>query len=70
MHLCRKGTPDIMAVLKDGTVLWIEVKTKTGKLKPEQEDFRVLMENVDNHTCMVVQGNVDPLEDYLNKRRG
>ena len=39
VRLCPPGTPDLLAVLKTGGVLWIEVKTETGKLRPAQEEM-------------------------------
>ena len=36
---CHKGLPDLLAV-RDGIVLWIEVKTPKGKLSRYQEQFK------------------------------
>jgi hypothetical protein len=36
---CHKGLPDLLAV-RDGVVLFIEVKTPKGKLSRYQEQFR------------------------------
>jgi len=33
---CPPGTPDILAITYNG-VLWVEVKTEKGKLRPSQE---------------------------------
>jgi hypothetical protein len=66
MQLCRKGTPDIMVVLNDGSTIWMELKTKTGKLRPEQEEFRSLFTGLDNHYCMVVR-EADEVEEVLTK---
>jgi hypothetical protein len=71
MQLCRKGTPDIMAVLNDGTVLWLELKTKTGTIRPEQEEFRSTMSNVKGHLCLIVRGAEEIeklLEEYKKGR--
>jgi hypothetical protein len=35
----RKGVADILGCLDDGRLLAVEVKSATGKLKPEQELF-------------------------------
>lgn len=34
-----KGVPDILGILPDGTFLGIEVKTKDGRIRPEQDRF-------------------------------
>jgi hypothetical protein len=34
-----KGMSDIMGVLKDGRTLAIEVKSRTGRMRPGQEEF-------------------------------
>ena len=34
-----KGCPDVLGQLKDGRLLGVEVKAKTGKLRPEQAVF-------------------------------
>ena len=35
----QRGMSDIMGVLKDGRTLAIEVKSRTGKMRPGQEEF-------------------------------
>jgi len=35
----QKGMSDIMGVLRDGRTLAIEVKSRTGKMRPGQEEF-------------------------------
>ena len=34
-----KGCPDVLGQLKDGRLLGVEVKAKTGRLRPEQAVF-------------------------------
>ena len=34
-----KGCPDVLGQLKDGRLLAVEVKSRTGKLRPEQAVF-------------------------------
>lgn len=36
----RRGTPDIFVCLPEGKVAWLEMKTKSGSLSPEQKQFR------------------------------
>jgi len=33
------GTSDLLAILPGGFAAWIEVKTPTGRVRPEQENF-------------------------------
>jgi len=35
----QRGMSDIMGVLKDGRTLAIEVKSRTGRMRPRQEEF-------------------------------
>ena len=35
-----KGCPDVLGQLRDGRLLGVEVKAKTGRLRPEQAVFR------------------------------
>lgn len=37
---CPAGTADITVVLPGGTYLGVECKSETGRLRPEQENFR------------------------------
>jgi len=39
MHLAPKGTPDLMAITKQGETVWIEVKTKTGTVSNDQKNM-------------------------------
>ena len=38
----KKGVPDWMYLKPDGKIIWIELKTETGKLSSEQKDFQEL----------------------------
>jgi hypothetical protein len=40
------GAPDIVCVLRGGRFMGIEVKTPTGRLRPEQEAFRDMLLNL------------------------
>lgn len=37
VKLAPAGTPDLMALTRFGDVIWLEVKTDTGKLRETQE---------------------------------
>ena len=38
------GVPDFVIAASDGRVLWVEVKSSQGKLRPEQAGFKVMLE--------------------------
>ena len=38
-QLCPAGTPDLLVIDRMGQVLWIEVKTLEGRLRPEQVEM-------------------------------
>jgi len=42
IEACHPGTPD-MVVHRNGLTLYIEIKSKEGKLKPEQVEFHKLL---------------------------
>lgn len=55
IQLCRPGTPDIMAILRSGSILWIENKIGKGKLSDEQKDFMSMALKTKNHIHIVVR---------------
>jgi hypothetical protein len=67
MSLCRKGTPDIMAIMLTGEILWLELKTKTGAVRPEQEEFKFIVDKLDGHHHLVMR-DLDELDVFLNER--
>lgn len=67
MHLCRKGTPDIMAIMNDGIVLWLELKAKDGTIRDEQTEFNERIGALGCHHTMILQGAVglNELEKWI-----
>jgi hypothetical protein len=47
-----------MAIMRDGKVLWLELKTKTGAVRPEQEEFNSRIGSLGCHHAMILQGAV------------
>ena len=66
IHLCRPGTPDRFVILKTGTVLWLEIKSKTGKQAEAQKDFEKKLEAVSGHHYMIVT-SVTQVVDFIEK---
>jgi Holliday junction resolvase len=44
VKLAPNGTPDLLAITKKGTLLWLEVKTETGKLNDNQIRMHKLLQ--------------------------
>lgn len=59
MHLCRKGTPDRYAILKDGSMLWLEIKPPGGTVEPEQLAFHNMIQSLPNHQHLFVRSVED-----------
>lgn len=50
----KRGVADICCMLPEGKVLWVEVKTRTGSMKPEQKAFKETCEKL-GHTYVLVR---------------
>jgi hypothetical protein len=70
MHLCRAGTPDRYAILSDGTMLWIEVKTmaKSSKIEGPQIEFKRMIDAMpgDKHIHMTVR-RIEPFYEFFEE---
>jgi len=56
----KKGMPDIHGYLNDGRALYVECKSATGRLRPEQVAF---LERAERCGCVVVVArSVDDLQ--------
>lgn len=60
----RKGVPDITAVLDDGRMLLIEVKSKTGRLSKEQKEFHKKVEELG--AMVIVARSVEDVKNRLD----
>ena len=59
---CFKGISDLIAV-KDGITIFVEVKTPTGKLRPEQMSF---MEQIQNHGAKyIIARSLDDIREAV-----
>jgi hypothetical protein len=48
----RRGTPDIIILLPEGRVAWLELKIKGGSLSPDQRAFRDVCAALGHHWGM------------------
>ena len=60
---CIKGVSDILAVLPDGKLLAIEVKSIYGKVSKEQQEFINKINN--NKGCAFVARSIKDVEENL-----
>ena len=63
---CPPGTPDLLAIGQDGFSVWIEVKTKTGRLSEVQKDHIAELESRGQYVLVV--SSVDQLTGVWNAR--
>lgn len=47
------GTPDFVVALPGGRTLWVEAKSKKGKLRPEQAAWMAALRAVEHEACVV-----------------
>lgn len=66
IKLLPKGFPDLLYFGKDGRMAFIEVKTPTGKVRPEQEAFLTMMSGYGFKTG--VARSVKDAVDIINGR--
>lgn len=60
---CRRGFPDLTA-MKDGTTVYIEVKTETGRQSDYQKDFEKVCRD---HGCKyILARSVNDIAELLN----
>lgn len=63
----RKGVPDYM-LIKDGEVIWLEFKTRTGKQSSSQEEFEEMCKKSNNMYYYIVRSieeAINVLRDHL-----
>jgi hypothetical protein len=58
------GLPDLTVLLKDGRYICIELKTKTGKLRPKQKEFRNDVGVNNFYTCRSIDEVIDVFRSY------
>jgi hypothetical protein len=58
------GLPDLTVLLKDGRYICIELKTKTGKLRQKQKEFRNDVGVNNFYTCRSIDEVIDVFRSY------
>jgi hypothetical protein len=70
LQLSKKGTPDYIALIRNRqegiTVLFIEAKSDTGKLRKEQRIFQAKYEKVDGIYFMCIT-DIKDLDYWIDK---
>lgn len=61
----RAGVPDLIFVLPNGAIAWVELKLKNGKLSKPQEKFRDKLLSLDHHYILVQVDSVEEAVNYL-----
>ena len=64
----RTGTPDILCILSDGSVLWIECKFGTYGLSIEQLMFKEMVGKFKTQYYLLVQDSIDDITKFLTER--
>ena len=64
-RMCRPGTPDHYVILNNGTVLWIEAKSTTGKQSPQQAEFERKINGIPGHHYMIARSVIEVI-DYID----
>lgn len=62
-HLAKPGTPDLLLVAPDGRTLWVEVKTKGGKLSEDQVVMHMALTARKQH--VIVARDVEDVMEVL-----
>lgn len=63
MRFAWRGAPDLIGQLTDGTILCVEVKRPSGRLRPDQEMFLATVRNQGG--CAFVARSVDDVVEHL-----
>jgi hypothetical protein len=63
----KAGVPDLIFILPDGKVAWVELKLKKGKLSKVQEKFRIRLLEKGQHYILVQSDLKEEATDYLGQ---
>lgn len=62
-RLAQAGTPDLLLLTADGRYVWVEVKTQTGRLNPDQVNMHMAMSA--RGATVVTARSVDDVIDVI-----
>ena len=62
IRLCKPGTPDRYVILRNGKMVWIEVKTQKGRQTPDQQQFQEMIESLTGHYYILARSATEALE--------
>jgi len=65
-NMCRPGTPDLYVILNDGTILWIEAKSSTGKQSDYQVAFECKVRILPGHHYIIARSVTDVI-NFIDK---
>lgn len=63
--LCPEGTADLMFLMKNGIVLFVETKTSTGNQRKSQEKWEIAVRKKNHH--YVLARSVDDVKKYIEE---
>jgi hypothetical protein len=66
VHLAPQGTPDLLVLFPEGKVLWIEVKTRTGRIRPDQVQMHDRLRSL-GHDVVILR-SADELVELMKGR--
>lgn len=66
IKLCPPGTADVLAVLPEGRVMWVELKTATGRQRESQKRFQKQVEAL-GHTYILCRSETE-YENFLKSQ--
>lgn len=61
----KKGVPDLIFILDNGRVAWVELKLSTGKLSKLQENFKKMLLQKNQNYLLVQADSLEQAVDYL-----
>lgn len=61
----KKGVPDLIYIMDNGRVVWVELKTSKGKLSKSQENFKNMLLQKNQEYLLVQADTLEQAVDYL-----
>ena len=61
----KKGVPDLIYIMDNGRVVWVELKTTKGKLSKPQVNFKNILLQKNQNYVLVQADSLQEAVDYL-----